>query len=179
MRRSIRVESKLLCRPSANARCLAFVRLALGILLCTLQVQCGPIEPGKLPDVGSALRGEGKEWEGVPAQPGATERLLLQSNENCDYYVDGVQMIRGKRVRLLVTKANHQIVCKPEGYRGKEENIQPPFNPTHPIGFTFLIEDKLPGSSPGGGPPPLPPPPQPLVQIQIVIIEPQLGRGIE
>ena len=113
----------------------------------------------------------------MPAQPGATERLLLQSNENCDYYVDGVNMIRGKRVRLLVTKANHQIVCKPEGYRAKEENIQPPFNPTHPIGFTFLIEDKLPGSSPGGGPPP--PPPQPLVQIQIVIIEPKLGRGIE
>jgi len=78
------------------------------------------------------------------ASPDATEILYLQSNMNCQFFVDGQPVITGKRVRMMVTKQNHQLVCKPEGYRAKEDYIQPPYDPSHPIGFTFLIEDKIP-----------------------------------
>lgn len=77
------------------------------------------------------------------ASPDATEILYLQSNVNCQFFVDGKPVVTGKRVRILVTKKDHQIVCKPTEYRAKEDYIQPPYDPSHPIGFTFLIEDKL------------------------------------
>jgi TolB-like protein len=77
------------------------------------------------------------------ASPDATEALYLQSNENCQFFVDGKPVTTGKRVRILVTKKEHQLVCKPDNYRAKEEYVQPPYDPYHPIGFTFLIEDKL------------------------------------
>jgi hypothetical protein len=68
---------------------------------------------------------------------------LLQSNVNCQFVVDGKPVIAGKYVRILVDERSHQVVCKPEGYRAKEEYVQPPFNRRHPIGFTFLLEDRL------------------------------------
>lgn len=77
------------------------------------------------------------------ASSDATEILYLQSNVNCQFFVDGQSVITRKRVRMLVTKKDHQLVCKPEGYRAKEEYVQPPYDPSHPIGFTFLLEDKL------------------------------------
>ena len=77
------------------------------------------------------------------ASPDATEILYLQSNTNCQFSVDGQPVITGKRVRILVTKQGHQLACKPDGYRAKEDYIQPPYDPSHPVGFTFLLEDKL------------------------------------
>lgn len=90
----------------------------------------------------------------LPRQsPEASEILMLQANENCEWFVDGQSMIKGKRVRVLVAKGGHQVVCKPDGYRAKEEFIQPPWDPNFPIGFTFLIEDKLPeGAAPAAAP---------------------------
>jgi hypothetical protein len=76
--------------------------------------------------------------------PEASVCLYLASNVNCEFFVDGQSMIKGTRVRILVTKGSHRVVCKPDGYRAKEELIQPPFDPYHPIGFTFLIGDRLP-----------------------------------
>jgi TolB-like protein len=57
--------------------------------------------------------------------------------------VDGQPLAKGRRVRVVVTRQSHQLVCKPDEYRAKEEFVQPPYDPTHAIGFTFLIEDKL------------------------------------
>lgn len=77
------------------------------------------------------------------ASPDATVVLYLWSNENCEFFVDGVSVITGKAVRILVTPREHRVVCKPEHYRAKEEYIVPPFDPNHPIRFTFLIGDRL------------------------------------
>jgi TolB-like protein len=77
------------------------------------------------------------------ASPDATDILYLQSNVNCQFFVDGKPIVSGKRVRILVTKKDHQLVCKPDDYRAKEDYVQPPYDPSHPIGFTFLLEDKL------------------------------------
>ena len=95
------------------------------------------------------------------ASPDADQVMLLQSNVACEYFVDGTSMIKGRRVRILVAKGGHQVVCKPDGYRAKEEYIQPPWDPNYPIGFTFLIEDKIAeGSTPAtaASAPPVPPP---------------------
>lgn len=74
----------------------------------------------------------------------ATECLYLASNVSCEFIVDGQSMIKGNRVRILVTKGSHRVVCKPDGYREKEDFIKPPFDPYHPIGFTFMLGDRLP-----------------------------------
>jgi hypothetical protein len=44
---------------------------------------------------------------------------------------------------VIVTQKSHQLVCKPDEYRAKEEYVQPPYDSAQPIGFTFLLEDKL------------------------------------
>ena len=77
------------------------------------------------------------------ASPDATEILYLQSNVNCQFLVDGRPVVTGKRVRIMVTKQDHQLACKPDGYRAKEDYVQPPYDPSHPVGFTFLLEDRL------------------------------------
>ncbi len=80
----------------------------------------------------------------LPRQaPDATEVLYLVSNENCEFFVDGQSLATGKSVRVFVTKTGHRVVCKPEGYRAKEDLIQPPFNPYHPVRFMFMLEDRL------------------------------------
>jgi len=80
----------------------------------------------------------------LPRQsPNANQILTLQSNVNCQFFVDGQPLAKGRRVRILVTKQSHQLVCKPDEYRAKEEYVQPPYDPNHAIGFTFLMEDKL------------------------------------
>lgn len=85
------------------------------------------------------------------ASADATEILYLQSNVMCQFFIDGEPVIKGKRVRVLVTRKGHQIVCKPDEYRSKEDFIQPPFDPSYPIGFTFLLEDQLPGTGSASG----------------------------
>ncbi len=84
------------------------------------------------------------DTSGMPKQsPDASVILYLLSNVNCEFFVDGQSLITGRAVKLLVTKGEHRVVCKPEGYRAKEEHVIPPFDPNHPIRFTFLLEDRL------------------------------------
>ncbi len=86
----------------------------------------------------------GVDTSSLPRQsPEADQVVTLQSNVNCQFFVDGQPLAKGKRVRVVVTLHSHQLVCKPDEYRAKEEYIQPPYDPYHPIGFTFLMEDKL------------------------------------
>lgn len=85
-----------------------------------------------------------EEMSLLPRQsPDADQILTLQSNVNCQFFVDGQPLAKGRRVRIVVTQQSHQLTCKPDEYRAKEEYVQPPYDPTHAIGFTFLIEDKL------------------------------------
>lgn len=85
-----------------------------------------------------------QEMSLLPRQsPDADQILTLQSNVNCQFFVDGQPLAKGRRVRVVVTQQSHQLTCKPDEYRAKEEYVQPPYDPTHAIGFTFLIEDKL------------------------------------
>jgi hypothetical protein len=86
----------------------------------------------------------GPDTSGMPRQsPAAGTILYLASNVNCEFFVDGQSMITGRTVKILVTTGPHRVVCKPEGYRAKEEDIRPPYDPNHPIRFTFLLEDRL------------------------------------
>ena len=85
-----------------------------------------------------------RDTTGLPRQaPDASVILYLASNVNCEFFIDGQSLVTGNRVRVLVTKGDHHVVCKPQGYRAKEEYIRPPYDPNHPISFTFLIEDRL------------------------------------
>lgn len=85
-----------------------------------------------------------RDTSGYPRQsPDASVILYLASNVNCEFFVDGQSLVTGNRVRVLVTRGEHHVVCKPEGYRAKEDYIRPPYDPNHPITFTFLIEDRL------------------------------------
>ena len=123
-----------------------FLRIVGFFVLTLLLAQCTAVEIPKV---------KMPEW-GIPSSrspcdplihpqqsAGASECLYLASNVNCEFFVDDESMIKGTRVRILVTKGSHRVVCKPDGYRAKEEFIQPPFDPYHPIGFTFLIGDRL------------------------------------
>ena len=92
----------------------------------------------------AGLGGPTSSMANLPRQaPDATEVLYLSSNENCEFFIDGQSMATGKSVRVLVTKAEHRVVCKPEGYRAKEDLIAPPYDPYHPIRFMFMLEDRL------------------------------------
>ena len=92
----------------------------------------------------------------LPRQsPDASEILLLQANVNCEFSVDGQPLAVGRRVRVLVTKKQHKVTCKPDEYPAKDEYIQPPFDSRFAIGFTFLPEDRAaPKVAADPGPPP-------------------------
>lgn len=113
-----------------------FTAGAVGGMILGLVTGCAGVLPTAQPaDIDPSL---------LPrASPDATEILYLQSNVNCQFFVDGKPVTTGRRVRILVTKRDHQLVCKPDEYRAKEEHVQPPYDPHHAIGFTFLMEDKL------------------------------------
>ena len=127
-----------------------FLHIVGFFVLALLLAQCTGVEIPKV---------KVPEW-GIPSSkspcdplvhpqqsPGASECLYLASNVSCEFIVDDVSMITGSRVRVLVTKGSHRVKCQPDGYRAKEEFIQPPFDPYHPIGFTFMLGDRLPFAS--------------------------------
>lgn len=88
----------------------------------------------------------GEDLSALPHQsPDADQVLTLQSNVNCQFFVDSQPLAKGKRVKVVVTRQGHQLVCKPDEYRSKEEYVQPPYDSNPLIGFTFLMEDKLSG----------------------------------
>lgn len=128
-----------------------FLHIAGCVGLPLVLAQCAKLElpelkipEVKIPEVSIGGSGSPCDPSIVPKQSqAATECLYLASNENCEFFVDGKPMIKGKLVRMLVTNESHRIVCKPDGYRPKEDLIHPPFDPYHPARFTFLIEDRL------------------------------------
>ena len=73
--------------------------------------------------------------------PEATEILLLQSNEKCEFSIDDGQTLATGTydIRVLVTREKHKVTCKPKGYIAKDAYVRPPFSQTSPIGFTFFL----------------------------------------
>jgi hypothetical protein len=123
-----------------------FLRIVGFFVLTLLLAQCTAVEMPKvkLPEWGIPSSRSPCDPLIHPQQSaGASECLYLASNVSCEFSVDGQPMITGSHVRVLVTKGSHQIRCEPEGYRAKEDYIHPPFDPYHPIGFTFLLGDRL------------------------------------
>ena len=77
------------------------------------------------------------------SSPDAGILITLQSNqEKTDFYVDEKWVVKGKRAKIYVNDNPHTLRAKPEGYRAKENFIQPPYYENITIGFYYLIEDK-------------------------------------
>jgi len=70
--------------------------------------------------------------------------LELQSNiQRTTFLVDGNKMGTGRRMHVLIKNKAHTVTASPEGYREKEDFIQPPYRQNSLLSFTFLLEDKL------------------------------------
>lgn len=69
--------------------------------------------------------------------------IVLKSNVNAEFFVDGESVGKGKVVRAEVNKKEmHDILVKPKGYKAKEELIEPPYYKNTSFDFYFLIGDK-------------------------------------
>lgn len=78
------------------------------------------------------------------ASPDATKLITLQSNkQKTSFYIDEKLVVKGKRVRVLVSDRPHTVKAQPEGYVSKEEYIQPPYDKGYTVGFYYLIEDQI------------------------------------
>ena len=78
------------------------------------------------------------------ASPDASKLITLQSNkQKTSFYVDGKFVVKGKRVKILVSDRPHTIKAQPDGYIAKEDYIQPPYEHGYTVGFYFLLEDRL------------------------------------
>jgi hypothetical protein len=71
--------------------------------------------------------------------------LFLSSNvENTTFFIDDVEIVKGKRAYVLINKKPHEIAAHPEGYMRKESYLQPPYRDNQAtLYFTFLIQDKV------------------------------------
>ena len=49
----------------------------------------------------------------------------------------------GKWMKVLIDNKAHTVTALPEGYREKEEFIQPPYRQNSLLSFTFLLEDRV------------------------------------
>jgi len=78
-----------------------------------------------------------------PANPTFGKEITLYSNEMCEYYIDGAFVAKGKTVRVRVSSKPHNIVAKAPGYRPKERYIQPPYDNSAPIDFTFMMGERV------------------------------------
>jgi hypothetical protein len=73
----------------------------------------------------------------------ATIPITLQSNKNAIFFVDGAEIGRGKRLMVLVDQKPYSIAVKAEGFRSKEQNINPPYSADTTVQFLFMIGDRL------------------------------------
>jgi len=77
------------------------------------------------------------------ASDDADTLIELRSNEQrTTFWVDGVKMPRGRRVKVLVSDRPHTIVAQPEGFISKEEYIQPPYYQPYILSFTYMIGER-------------------------------------
>jgi hypothetical protein len=73
----------------------------------------------------------------------STSSILLQSNMNAEFFIDGETVGIGKKVYATVDPADaHTIIAKPEGYVSKEEYIEPPYYEGTSFDFYYMIGDK-------------------------------------
>ena len=127
------------------------VRCFIVILILAVSLSsygCGAILVGAGAAVGVkkvvARKKIGKEAYYPKASPDASKLITLQSNkQKTSFYVDKKFVVKGKRVKILVSDRPHTIKAQPDGYIAKEEYIQPPYEHGYTVGFYFLLEDRL------------------------------------
>jgi len=67
----------------------------------------------------------------------------LDSNiEKTTFYIDGKPLATGRRAKLYLDEKEHTIAATPEGYRSKEEFLQPPYRDGQSLSFTFMLGDR-------------------------------------
>ena len=127
------------------------VRYFIVILILAVSLSsygCGAILVGAGAAVGVkkvvARKKIGKEAYYPKASPDASKLITLQSNkQKTSFYVDKKFVVKGKRVKILVSDRPHTIKAQPDGYIAKEDYIQPPYEHGYTVGFYFLLEDRL------------------------------------
>lgn len=78
-----------------------------------------------------------------PSFADTTSVILLKSNKNTEFFVDGEAVGIGKKIRANVASNEpHTIIAKPEGYISKEEYIEPPYYENTSFDFYYMIGDK-------------------------------------
>jgi len=83
-----------------------------------------------------------RESDYIKASADANKPIVLQSNkERTSFYADEIFLVKGKRVKVMVSDNPHTIMAQPEGCVSKEEYIQPPYDKGYTVGFYYLIED--------------------------------------
>ncbi len=90
----------------------------------------------------------GVDRESMSQYPRVSESadILLELHSNIQkttFFIDGKKMGTGRRMHVLIDNKPHTITALPEGYREKEDFIQPPYKHNSLMSFTFLLEDKL------------------------------------
>jgi len=79
----------------------------------------------------------------APAYSETTSIILLKSNMNAEFFIDGEAVGIGKKVHANVDPLEaHTIIAKPEGYVSKEEYIEPPYYKNTSFDFYYMIGDK-------------------------------------
>lgn len=79
----------------------------------------------------------------LPAYSDTTSTILLKSNKNAEFYLDGESVGIGRKVYVTVDPTeSHTIIAKPEGYVSKEEYIEPPYYENTSFDFYYMIGDK-------------------------------------
>ncbi|MBI4613769.1 MAG: hypothetical protein HY720_09180 [Planctomycetes bacterium] len=70
---------------------------------------------------------------------GSSELTLISNKDHSKWWIDGVPAGEARTLKVSVSDAPHKIRCEPEGYVAKEEMVQPPYDPRHPLRFTFML----------------------------------------
>ena len=70
--------------------------------------------------------------------------FYLDSNiEKTIFAVDGKKLATGRRAKVYLDDREHTISATPEGYRSKEEFLQPPYRNGQSLSFTFMLGDRI------------------------------------
>ena len=69
--------------------------------------------------------------------------ITLQSNKNATFFVDGKEVGKGKKLTILVEQNPYSLAVMSEGFKSKEQDINPPYSSYTVIEFIFMIGDKI------------------------------------
>jgi len=110
-------------------------------ILCLIMILCSSCAT-----LGDVTHRVGKESLSQYPSVSDNATVILELNSNIQkttFFIDGKKMGTGKWMKVLIDNKAHTVTALPEGYREKEEFIQPPYRQNSLLSFTFLLEDRV------------------------------------